>query len=248
MNIYLLRDPNTKEVKYIGKTKKELVKRLVGHLHAIYSSRTKQFLCKDTWILNLLKNNQIPLIELIEEVSEDISSSREKYWVEFYEKKNHIFNIAFSSVNIIERTDLRVVVFQYSIDGLFLKKWDCIYDVEKELNIPSGNIVKSCKGDRKLGGKYMWRYYKVDKLNAYSKDVARKSVYSYDFEGNFVKEYASARDTESDGFSYKNVSQCCTGEKKSHKLHQWSFDKVDKIQAYQSKFTYKINEQLNLKI
>ena len=37
-------------------------------------------------------------------------------------------------------------VSQYSVEGLLLKEWDSISDVQRALNIPSTNISKCCKG------------------------------------------------------------------------------------------------------
>lgn len=49
-------------------------------------------------------------------------------------------------------------VNQYSKDGLFMKTWECIMDVERTLKIYSQHIVDCCKGKAKSAGGYIWRY------------------------------------------------------------------------------------------
>ena len=63
VTIYTLKDPITKEIKYIGRTKNNLKARLRGHL-----SRAKRNIFKtkkDYWLLNLCSLNSKPLIETL---------------------------------------------------------------------------------------------------------------------------------------------------------------------------------------
>ena len=49
---------------------------------------------------------------------------------------------------------------QYDKNGNFIKTWDCISDVTKQLKISSANIVKCCqhKKNRNSAGGYIWEY------------------------------------------------------------------------------------------
>lgn len=49
-------------------------------------------------------------------------------------------------------------VYQYSINGDFIRKWDYMSEATKELNINKGNITEVCKGRRKSAGGYIWKY------------------------------------------------------------------------------------------
>ena len=49
-------------------------------------------------------------------------------------------------------------VEQYTIDGLFVKKWDSIADVERDLNIQHNAISACCRCKRSTAGGYKWRY------------------------------------------------------------------------------------------
>lgn len=50
-------------------------------------------------------------------------------------------------------------IIQFSKDGEFIKKWDCISEIQRELVINKGNICQCCKGNLKTAGGYIWRYY-----------------------------------------------------------------------------------------
>lgn len=71
-------------------------------------------------------------------------------------------------------------IIQFSKDGEFMQKWNCIASVERELNIPHSNIIKVINGDRRTAGEYKWGYaddyekipFKVFDLEIYRKKVA----------------------------------------------------------------------------
>jgi len=61
VKIYLLKDPITNEIRYIGRTKNDLKVRLRGH----YSKSKHKKNHKDCWIYSLREKNLKPIIELV---------------------------------------------------------------------------------------------------------------------------------------------------------------------------------------
>lgn len=49
-------------------------------------------------------------------------------------------------------------VNQFTKDGAFVKTWQCIMDIERELKIYSQHIIDCCKNRAKSAGGYIWRY------------------------------------------------------------------------------------------
>lgn len=49
-------------------------------------------------------------------------------------------------------------VYQYDLNNIFIKEWDSITSVKKELGIHVSNIIFVCKGKRKTTGGYIWTY------------------------------------------------------------------------------------------
>lgn len=82
VKIYKLIDPrNENEVRYVGKTKMTLKKRMYSHLH---HGRNKRKTPVYLWINKLLLENIIPLIVLIEEVNDSEWVNKEIYWIKYY--------------------------------------------------------------------------------------------------------------------------------------------------------------------
>lgn len=87
--IYKLIDPITKDVRYVGQTKRSLEQRLNEHVKG-YGQKTNTF--KRNWINKLLKQGLTPIIELQESgLTKSTVSEREIYWIKFY--KEHDFKL-----------------------------------------------------------------------------------------------------------------------------------------------------------
>lgn len=82
--IYALLEPDTKEIRYIGKTI-DPEKRLKSHINSAnkVDKRYKKSYVKN-WIYSLLLKNKNPEMIIIEEVNNKNWQSREKYWIKFY--------------------------------------------------------------------------------------------------------------------------------------------------------------------
>jgi hypothetical protein len=49
-------------------------------------------------------------------------------------------------------------VLQYSLDNIFIKKWDCINDVCMFFNVSHPSIIYACNGKTKTSCGFIWRY------------------------------------------------------------------------------------------
>lgn len=54
-------------------------------------------------------------------------------------------------------------IIQFTLEGELVRKWDCIADVERQLNICHANILKVINGERKTAGGSIWEYYNTDR-------------------------------------------------------------------------------------
>lgn len=50
-------------------------------------------------------------------------------------------------------------VDQYDLDGNYIKTWESISSIEKELNIKGTHISRVCRGKRKTTGGYVFKYH-----------------------------------------------------------------------------------------
>lgn len=82
MLIYSLIDPYTKEVRYIGVTKRTLKERLLGHMRHVRAGSNYHV---HNWIRKIKRK---PIIQLIEIIPEGRSWKRcEQKWIKFYRSK-----------------------------------------------------------------------------------------------------------------------------------------------------------------
>ena len=82
MFIYGLYSTEDGVIKYVGKTKYMLSKRLREHINGALLRGCKTY--KDNWIRNVYSNGFKVDIRLIEECGDSIWDEREKYWIKEY--------------------------------------------------------------------------------------------------------------------------------------------------------------------
>lgn len=80
----------------------------------------------------------------------------------------HKYNVNFGTRNdragkkiakaLINNPKTTKKIFQYDLNGVFLKEWISATEVQRELGIKSPLIVRVCKGRRKSTGGFIWRY------------------------------------------------------------------------------------------
>lgn len=88
VKIYVLKHPDTKEVRYVGKTVRKLNRRLGNHIVNAKGNKHNKHL--SNWILSILKEGKKPIIELIEECHYSIWQEREMFWISQF---NNLINL-----------------------------------------------------------------------------------------------------------------------------------------------------------
>lgn len=82
VKIYVLKHPDTLEIRYVGKTIRSLSRRLGNHISNAKGNKHNKHL--SNWILSILALGKRPIIELIEEVDSSVWQDREKYWISHF--------------------------------------------------------------------------------------------------------------------------------------------------------------------
>lgn len=78
--IYVLRDPRTEQIRYVGKTEETLSQRLYDH---VYEAKRDHGCDRCIWIRELVTLCLQPVIELLEECSAVEWQKRERFWIEY---------------------------------------------------------------------------------------------------------------------------------------------------------------------
>jgi hypothetical protein len=192
VKIYVLIDPISLKVKYIGRTKiKNLNTRLSQHINKAkyYKDNTH----KSNWIRSLLKINSRPYIKKIATVDGwSESYIFEKNLISKY--KNRLINHndrGEGGVNTIVTVDQRKKISEtlknyykthqiktvtevhvYNYDGTYYNSYISIIEASKVLGIYHGTISKHLTGISKIPNriKKQFSYVKVDKMIDYTKN------------------------------------------------------------------------------
>ena len=59
----------------------------------------------------------------------------------------------------------RKKVYQYDLQGNFIKEWESAVEAANKLKISQGNISSCCRGERKITGGCMWQYTTSKDIN-----------------------------------------------------------------------------------
>lgn len=120
-------------------------------------------------------------------------------------------------------------IFQYDLEGNYIKKWGSIRKAAKVLSIQESGISATASKEsrqRSCGG-FLWSYVKYKTLLPY----VRKQhipVNQYTKEGKFIKSYLSAQRAAREigrrqTYSYVMILKCCKGKIKSAYKYIWKF-------------------------
>lgn len=121
-----------------------------------------------------------------------------------------------------------IPVYQYTLDGEFVREWKSAEEIQRQLGYKHGNIWACCNGIYASSNNYQWSYTKHDKMKSIKTPAQRtaekqsSAVEQYTKDWELVAEYPSmceaARQT---GYSQGFISLCCTGKKELAYGYRW---------------------------
>lgn len=120
-------------------------------------------------------------------------------------------------------------IYQYSLDGEYIKKYNSATDAEKD-GFGTSNIRACCNNRMMSSYGYQWKDYYKPKISPITDRYTRQSensvkkVYQYTIDGTYIKEYKSL--TEASALSkldFRNISACCNGKTKTCGGFRWSY-------------------------
>ena len=84
-------------------------------------------------------------------------------------------------------------IYQYNIDGTFIKEWRSAAEAGRVLKINPHNISTCAKHDRKRAGGYRWEYKKTESLELII-EKRTKTILQMDDDGNIIREFDSLKE------------------------------------------------------
>ena len=81
-------------------------------------------------------------------------------WVTHKENSNNPLTINKWKIKIGKLHHNHKPILQFSLDGEFIRKWDCACDIQRELGFNQSNISSCCLGKRTKAGGFIWGFEK----------------------------------------------------------------------------------------
>lgn len=176
MFIYTLSDPDTNEIRYIGKTK-NIENRYNRHIQKCYLDKYGKNTYKSNWIKSLIKINKKPIIEILDEGDKYNINDLEIYWISQF--KSWGFRLTNMSEggeigvdwtgrkhSILSKERMRNShnirnknIVHYNLDGSIINKYISLSDASIKTKNHISLISNCCKkkGSYTVGGKHFWR-------------------------------------------------------------------------------------------
>ena len=171
--IYKLIDPITKEIRYIGKTKNSLTKRLYEHC-TLRNLKTNTY--KNNWVKQILKLNLRPEIYMVEEVNDDNWIEREIYWIKFYKETGN---------KLTNTSDGGEGSFGYKMTKESIDK--SLKTRKENGSLKRSEECKNLISLSKIGEKHSKE--QTEKMA----EKLRNIIYQYDLDNNLIKEWKGVR-------------------------------------------------------
>jgi len=230
--IYFLKDINSHEPRYIGKSNNPF-KRLRQHKYN--ALRTKSPTYKQRWIRKVINNDSDIECVILEVCDIDKFEIVEKKWMDYF--KEYGYDLTNSDDtgqgNTNRRRDIidgaaekiSKKVFKFDLNGLFLKEYKSCREAGRVLGISHGNIVKCCNGVFKHTAGYIFRYDRdceiepIGEPNAVKKEVVEVCV-----DGVVLDNWSSISECgQQTNINPAHISRCCNDKMKRIKGRYFRF-------------------------
>jgi group I intron endonuclease len=217
--IYVLVDPRTNLVKYVGKTINPKM-RFRTYIKQAKSGKRNNLVIN--WVKSLLKENLLPKMEIIDSI-EGEWEWLEVYWISQF--KTWGFNLKNMTdggdANPMNNPDVRLKISNHMKNIIRDDEWGSNISLAKKgVKIHSKEQIKKYSNDNSGNGNPM--YNKKHTTDALEK--MKLPVLQYTLDGNFIKEWSSAADIEREtDMLARSINRCAKGDRPSAYGYKWEY-------------------------
>lgn len=117
-------------------------------------------------------------------------------------------------------------VYQYSLDGEYIREWDNAQRASEKLNICVSDIHATCRNiGIKKAGSYMWSYKKLDYLEPYVHEgINKETILQLDHNFNVIKKYKNISYVTQPQYNKERVTNCCKRRAITHDGYYWVYE------------------------
>lgn len=135
-------------------------------------------------------------------------------------------------------------VYQYDLDGNFIRVWENAGCVEREIGISTSDISSVARGKLYTAGDYIWRYELSDNVSSYHKRQYRnKKIYQLDKNLNIIQTFKDMYVIDKKLFNINTITKCCNKVSLTHKGYFWCFE--EDYTTFEEYLNYRINNRCN---
>jgi len=219
--IYALIDPRDKSIRYIGKTINPRYRKS-GHITECRKSYQNYRL---NWIRSLLSKGLEPEMEILKICPLSDFIEYESFYIKMYQSDLLTNGDETGQGNVKRRKEIidksiekiSKIVYQFDLNGDFIREWKSTREASRHLNISHGNISRCCSGKNRHVSIYIFKYDKNSKIDPISKPNAqKKKVVEIDKDGLVINQWNCLMDcSRATGIDNGNISKVCNGIHKS---------------------------------
>jgi len=142
-----------------------------------------------------------------------------------------------SGTSGILNTKRSKVVYQFSLDGDFIKEYKSAAEAVRFTNVEHSDICACCREVISEAGGYQWRYENnKNNIKAIQNQFKRRSetrkraILQYSLDGNFIKEWKSTVDASNElRIERTGITACCNNRQDYAGNYQWKKKDDDNI-------------------
>lgn len=145
---------------------------------------------------------------------------------------SHQYNITYGTTKErIKRHNPRIrKVKQYTLNGEFVKEWDSIKDIHKDLGFSRSSVTATCQHKYLQTNGFVWRYsdecdgygnIEVDTSGMFKRN---RAIVQLSLDGEVIRYWESGTAAgRALGFSQANINHCCLGKCKTAYGYVWKY-------------------------
>lgn len=196
-SIYVLKDPTTLKIRYVGKTVSKLLTRLGQHISDARNNKINNH--RVNWLRKLCNEGKLPIIEEIDYCTWEESKNLETYYIAYYKSLGcDLINetdggegtlgrkVSEATVNKLKNSlrNKAPKVYQYDLDGNFIKEWDNACEAAEYLNAKNASGITRClRGDRYKYKNFIWKTEYIADPTLVCKDLKDSLSNRKDYKG-----------------------------------------------------------------
>lgn len=157
----------------------------------------------------------------------DYASAAGFYW-KYADDAEFGVDLSSEELESLDRFAGRKVVFQYDLNGNFIRSFKSVTDTAAFIGCSTNEISKVCMRKNKTSHGFIFRYEEdsvtEDDLKGIGKNNRKKQVEQFDMNDNYIATYNSIADAERlTGTKSSSITNCCKGLYKHANHFKWKY-------------------------